>query len=112
MATPRGKVWFSKRREALKLGVEHQGLCAEHQKSVINHQKGWCWGYSINLNFLRSSKKPWVYNDANSVHSIKKASTHSNSHFDALKVLAKSQYFQGLSDFLSHSKTVGPGFKS
>ena len=39
MTTPRGKLWFSKRREALKLGVEHQGLCAEHQKSVINHQK-------------------------------------------------------------------------
>ena len=44
MATPRGELWSSKRREALKLGVEHQGLCAEHQKAVINHQKGWCWG--------------------------------------------------------------------
>ena len=45
-------------------------------------------------------------------HSIKKASKHSVLGFDALKGVAKSQYFQWVSDFLSHSKTVGRGFKS
>ena len=34
MSTPRGKVWFSKRREALKLGVERHGFYAEHQSQV------------------------------------------------------------------------------
>ena len=57
MAVPRGKLWFSKRREALKLGVEHQGLCAEHQKLGINHQKVDVGDYSINLKFFCSIKK-------------------------------------------------------
>ena len=42
-----------------------------------------------------SSKKPWGYNEANLVQSIKKASEHSNLGFDALKDIAKSRYFQG-----------------
>ncbi len=119
MTTPRGKLWFSEWCEELKFGVgqhgfraEHQDSCAEHQRLGINHQKVDVGNYSINLNFLRSSKKRNLYNEENLVHSIKKASEHSILGFDALKVLAKRQYFQWVSDFLSHSKTVGPGFKS
>ena len=73
------------------------------------HQKVGVGDYSINLNFLTSSKKPWGYNEANSVHSIKKASTHSILGFDALKVVAKSQCFQWVSDFFGSTGKVRIG---
>ena len=47
------------------------------------------------LNFFVASKKWDLYNEANSVHSINKASKHSILGFDALKGGAKSHYFQG-----------------
>ena len=99
MLAPRGKLSFSV-------------WDAEHQRLGINHQKVDVGITASTFNFAQHQKKPWGYNEANLVHSIKKALKHSILGFDALKGVAKSRYFQWVSDFLSHSKTVGPGFKS
>ena len=85
---------------------------AEHQKAVINHQKVGVGVTASTFKFAKHQKSRGDIMKQIWGHSIKKASKHSILGFDALKDVAKSQYFQGFSDFLSHSKTVGRGFKS